>query len=195
MRKNVIKVCVCFLFSGLFFMHSNSFADDIYLPPRQELLTGIGLSRIHDKGNYNLIPFFWDINFNIKKFFENKGIHPPGVLNFVWETEAAYVFTPDNDAEIANNFLIKFGFLPSTSRWQPYFKGGIGTILLTEHVHGQATQFNFNEYAGLGLNYFFNPRIAMTIEYRFRHLSNAAIKYPNHGFNTNFVLAGICVKL
>ena len=58
MRKSAVKVRVCFLFSGLFFMLGNSFASDAYLQPSQEVLTGIGLSRIHDKGDYNVIPVF-----------------------------------------------------------------------------------------------------------------------------------------
>ena len=194
MKALVLKACVFLILIWLVLSDSVSLADNMYLPPQEELLTGIEFARIHDKGDYNSVPFFLDSNFDIRRYFYRKGIHPPGAVDLVWEQEAAYVFTPDNDTEVANNFLIKYGFLPVSSRWQPYFVGGAGTVFLTEHIHGQATQFNFNEYAGLGVQYFIKPQIALSVEYRFRHLSNADIKEPNDGVDSNFFLLGISFK-
>ena len=192
MKRTWLRNWLCFIL--VFFIHQNVAAQVSYLSPRQEVLTGLGLSRIHDKGNYNLIPLFWDLNFDLKNIGQDRGIHTPGIFDFVWEPQVAYVFTPNSNAEVATNFFLKFGFLPFTSRWQPYFKLGVGTIFLTEHIHGQSTQFNFSESAGLGFYYFLNPKTTLTLEYRFRHLSNAAIKSPNGGVNTNFFLVGISMR-
>jgi lipid A 3-O-deacylase len=59
------------------------------------------------------------------------------------------------------------------------------------HTHEQGSQFNFIEYGGLGVNYFVRKNTALTLEGRFRHLSNAGIASPNTGINTYFIVAGI----
>ncbi|MBP7216865.1 MAG: acyloxyacyl hydrolase, partial [Candidatus Omnitrophica bacterium] len=63
-----------------------------------------------------------------------------------------------------------------------------------QHTIEQGTQFNFIEYGGGGLHYFFSDGWAATIEGRFRHLSNSGIEKPNSGINTTFILAGIAHK-
>ncbi|MCP4628992.1 MAG: acyloxyacyl hydrolase, partial [bacterium] len=44
--------------------------------------------------------------------------------------------------------------------------------------------------AGCGLQYFFNKRDAVTLEWRFIHLSNAGIDCKNSGLNMNNILIG-----
>lgn len=175
------------------FIPAKASADRNYILPRQEVLAGVGFSNIHHDGNYDLIPIFWDIHFNVKRFF--KMLHPQGAVDVIWEPAVALVFSPHNNVEVANNFLLEYDLLPSKFRVQPYFKGGVGTIFISEHIRNQSTQFNFNEYAGLGIHYFLTQNTALSLEYRFRHLSNAAIKEPNHGVNTYFVLLGISVRI
>jgi hypothetical protein len=192
MKKHLVIKLVCIML--VLFMNYDVSAAADYLAPRQEVLTGLGLSRIKEKGNYNLIPIFLDFNFDLKKVCKDIGISTPGIFDFVLEPELAYVYTPDRNAEIASNFLLKFGFLPATWRWQPYCKAGLGLIFLTQHIYGQSTQFNFNEYGGLGFHYFLNPEKALTLECRFRHLSNAGMKSPNTGINTVFVIIGAALR-
>jgi lipid A 3-O-deacylase len=59
------------------------------------------------------------------------------------------------------------------------------------HTREQGTQFNFNEVAGVGMHYFFQKNIALTVEYRFRHISNCGIDSPNHGINQHFGVCGL----
>jgi predicted porin len=61
---------------------------------------------------------------------------------------------------------------------------------MTQHTREQSTQFNFTEQTGIGIHYFFRKNTAFTLQGRYRHLSNASIKHPNTGINTQFVIAG-----
>ncbi len=157
-----------------------------------EILSGFGLARLrYHQGDYRIVPFFVDFDFDLKPLVEKKGINYPGLLQFIIEPFASYVIDPRKNAEAGNNFAIKIGLVPDDWAIQPYFKGGLGVMYLTEHLRGQATQFNFDEYAGLGLHYFFTKKLALTLEYRYRHISNAGIKEPNDGIGTNIGLCGI----
>lgn len=192
MRQHLFKIFIYITLISLPFI-KNAPAQ-MYKPPRQELLVGFGVGHLQHQAHYRLIPVAWDINFDLKKFAESKGLHTPGLLDAVWEPMAAWVIAPHSNAELASNCLLKFGLLPLTFRWQPYLKGGLGAVYLTQHVHSQSTQFNFNEYAGLGFHYFFKPNLAMSVEYRYRHLSNASMRSPNGGINTQFALLGISLS-
>ncbi len=156
-----------------------------------EVLTGFGTGHLKGKGAYNIIPIFVDFDFDIKPFFNKIGINPPGLLQFVDEPFFAGITNPNGNIEVGNNFLLKVGFLPETSRVQPYLKGGVGLLYMSQHTLNQGSQFNFNEYAGFGIHFFLKKNIALTVEYRFRHLSNTGIKHPNHGINSNFGILGL----
>lgn len=156
-----------------------------------EFLSGFGTGQLVRERDYQLVPLFVDFDFDLRSLLTKRNINPPGLLQFVLEPFVSFVTSPNNNAEFGNNFLIKIGILPETSKFQPYFKGGVGLLYMTQHIRDQGTQFNFNELAGIGMHYFFQKNIALTLEYRFRHLSNSGIKKPNHGINNDFGLCGI----
>jgi len=154
-------------------------------------LSGFGTGKLSEKGNYQVVPLYVDFDFRLSKLQSEKEKKPPVSFFFVLEPFISYVPSPDNNAEIGNNFLIKACFLTEESRLRPYLKVGVGGIFITQHIREQGTQLNFNENACLGFHYFFKKNIAFTAEYRYRHLSNADTKRPNRGMDANFGLAGI----
>lgn len=156
-----------------------------------EFLTGFATGKLVRQEDYQLIPLFVDFDFDLKPLLKKKNLNLPGLFQFVLEPFVAAITSPDNNAEIGNNFLIKIGFLPETSKFQPYFKGGAGLLYISQHTRQQSSQFNFNEYAGFGMHYFFKKNVALTVEYRFRHLSNCGISVPNHGINSHYGLCGV----
>jgi len=189
--KNFLKIL---LSVALVIFATNAYCQEeekTKCPYAIEFLTGFGVAKLHAQEAYHTIPLFVDLDFDLNSLVQKTGFHYPGLLQFVLEPFASYVAEPRNNAEIGNNFLIKIGFLPESAKLQPYFKGGLGLIYMTQHTREQGTQFNFNEYGGIGAHYFFKKNIAFTVEYRFRHISNAGRKYPNHGINTNFGVCGI----
>lgn len=156
-----------------------------------EFLTGYGLAKLHEKGSYRTIPLFVDLNFDLKPQNPNQSAAFPGLLQLVLEPFLSYVYAPDNNMETGANLLLKVGFLPETSKFQPYFKGGFGFIYMSQRTKEQGTKLNFDECAAVGMQYSLSKSLALTLEYRFRHISNAGLHDPNHGINTNFTLCGV----
>jgi len=156
-----------------------------------EFLTGFGVAKLEEKGSYHVIPFLVDLDFDLKPLTKKININPTSLIQGIIEPFVSYVSAPGNNAEIGNNFLLKIGFVPEAWKFQPYFKGGVGLVYITQHTIEQGSQFNFNEYLGLGMHYFFKKNLALTVEYRYRHLSNAGIDKPNSGINTNYGICGV----
>ncbi len=156
-----------------------------------EYFTGFTQAKLRQKGSYSGFPLMVDFDFNLKPLTEKIGFNPPGLLQFILEPFINPIYRPDGNLEAGNSFLIKIGFLPEDFKFQPYFKGGVGLVYMTQHTREQSTQFNFIEYAGGGIHYFFKKNTALTLECRFRHLSNAAIKEPNKGITSYFALIGM----
>jgi opacity protein-like surface antigen len=54
-----------------------------------------------------------------------------------------------------------------------------------------STRFEFNVQPGFGVHCFLTESMALTVEYRWLHFSNAGIKQPNQGTNTQMFLLGL----
>jgi hypothetical protein len=191
MRRNRWSCAALFFILLLPASYTSGFSEEPGYATNFEFLTGYGPARLEGKGKYRVVPFLFDFNFDLTPYLAEHSINPPGLFAFVVEPFFSYVFAPDRNVEIGNNFAFKIGFLPETSRLQPYFKGGAGPMFMSQHTLEQGTQFNFNDFAGLGLHYFFNKTVAFTLECSFRHISNADIKRPNRGIESQFGLLGI----
>jgi len=55
----------------------------------------------------------------------------------------------------------------------------------------QGTQYNFLPQGGMGCHFFIQDDIAISAEYRYRHLSNNSISRRNGGIDANMALLGI----
>lgn len=192
-KRIFILYLLVVLFTGTCWAQEAEKAEEVKERTLQgiEFLTGFGVARIREKGSYHVTPFLIDLDFNLKPLTKKIGINPSSLIQGVIEPFVSYVSAPDNNVEIGNNFLLKIGFVPETWKLQPYFKGGLGIVYITQHTREQGTQFNFNEYAGIGAHYYFKKNLALTAEFRWRHLSNAGMRSPNSGINTNYGTCGI----
>lgn len=159
-----------------------------------EFLSGFGRGDLVRKPDYKLIPFLIGFDFDLKPLTKNLNFNPPQLLQFQIEPFISYCLEPDSNIETGTSFFLKAGLLPETSKFQPYLKAGMGLVYMSLHTSEQSTQFNFTEQGCVGLHYYFAQNTAFTLEGRFRHLSNAGIKQPNHGINTYFVTTGIYYK-
>ena len=70
------------------------------------------------------------------------------------------------------------------------FDFGMGLAQLGSKVHGMATKGNFAEQAGLTFQHATGKTTALTLEYRYCHISNAGIKTPNVGINSSVFALG-----
>lgn len=62
-----------------------------------------------------------------------------------------------------------------------------GLAYFSSKVASQGTKINFTEQIGLLAQYSIEDDAALALEYRFSHISNANIKRPNSGINSNTV--------
>jgi hypothetical protein len=156
-----------------------------------EFLSGYGQAELSQNEDYRVVPLAVAFDFNIKPLTSKLGFNPAGLVEFQIEPFLNLIATPEGNLETGTAFLLKFGLFPETWKFQPYIKAGTGVIWMSQHTLEQSTQFNFISSAGAGLHYFLNKKNAFTLEYRFRHLSNAGIKHPNRGIDHHFCLLGL----
>jgi Lipid A 3-O-deacylase (PagL) len=82
-------------------------------------------------------------------------------------------------------------FFPS-KRVQPFLSTDGGAIYFTERVLSpEGSRFMFTVDFGTGINIFRKDRQAVTIGYRYQHLSNANISQHNPGTDTNTFYVGV----
>jgi len=140
--------------------------------------------------DYNLIPLYLQFGFNVNSFFEKINIKTKGDFKFIYEPFLNTVVSPDANIETGINFIIKYSY-PLTQRFNFYLEAGLGGLYYTQHTYEQGTQFNFSEQGGGGVSFFLTKNKVLSLGYRFRHFSNADIKAPNKGIDSEEILCGI----
>ena len=113
-----------------------------------------------------------------------------GNWELVGQLFAGAQFYPDTAYVVGGGPLIRYDFATG-HRWVPYidFGGGVGA---TDIRNGDlSTTFECNLQSGVGAHVFLRPDVAFTFEYRFLHMSNAGLKFPNLGSNTSLFMAGL----
>ena len=156
-----------------------------------EVLSGYGISKVHEYSNYDLAPLIIDLNLDLKPAARKININYPGSLEFQVETFVNTVVHPRANAEAGGALNLKLGLVPDSWKFQPFALAGAGVVYMSQKTREQSTHFNFIEQVGLGGHYFISKKFGLTFECRYRHLSNAGIKHPNKGINTLFYLAGV----
>ena len=75
---------------------------------------------------------------------------------------------------------------------RPYLEGGGGGVWGSlAGTPEQASKLNFLLMAGAGLSWFVSPHTAVSIGYRFYHISNGGLADPNSGLNYNYPFIGL----
>jgi opacity protein-like surface antigen len=99
-------------------------------------------------------------------------------------------FYPDVAYVVGGGPLIRYNFAVG-HRLVPFIDFGGGAAATDIRNGDLSTTFEFNLQAGVGTHWFFRDNLALTLQYRFIHLSNAGIKFPNLGANNSTFLAGV----
>ena len=198
MNKSVTKysiIAVLFLFAGFNICFAEEEAE-VKRPflKSVDILTGFGKAHLRVRGDYEFIPVYAGFNFDLKPLIEKTNIHYWGLTEFQIEPFIALVYEPQTNVEVGNTFMFKLGLLPETSKFQPYINAGIGFLYMSQHTNEQATQFNFEEQGGLGAYYFFRENVALNMNCRIRHVSNAGMYVPNQGINSLLYLLGVSYR-
>ncbi|MBN3040216.1 MAG: acyloxyacyl hydrolase [Candidatus Omnitrophica bacterium] len=155
-----------------------------------EVLSGFFEANLNDRDDYQGIPLLVSFNYDAKPVFEKIGIRTEGRLEFLLEPFATGIISPESNVEVGSNFLMKYVF-PLSDTFQPYFKGGLGALYMSQKTNEQSTQYNFLPQAGVGCHVFVRDDVALSMEYRYRHLSNNSFGGRNGGIDANMAMAGL----
>lgn len=107
--------------------------------------------------------------------------------------EPAFLLTTDPTRRTGFELSILFRYHFATgSRWVPFLTAGAGLIEENFKVTGRPSAgFNFTPQVGPGVSYLLDANMAISLEWRLYHVSNANIDTPNVGLNVGFFLLGI----
>jgi len=174
----------------------SSFILSAYSLESIDLLTGyFGIDKKdleETEATYEGVPLFLSLNYNITPLFEKLGIKQKGKIYFLVEPFINTVIEPDSNIETGVDFLFKYSY-PIIDYFNIYIKGGSGVSFMSLHTKEQSTQYNFVSQAALGFSFNITKNLIFDLEYRYRHLSNAGIKHPNNGINSDFILGGFTI--
>ncbi|RXK87741.1 acyloxyacyl hydrolase [Chlorobaculum sp. 24CR] len=160
--------------------------DGVYL---DEIAIGSGYAWGHLKfteADFNAVPLFVRFGFNMNSVFGMK--ESKGTLQLALEPFCNPVTEPDSGVETGLDVFIRY-LHPVAPSVKLVGEIGSGPMYLSidSREQGEAG-FNFLNQFGLGAQVAVSNNSAITVGYRFRHLSNAGASEPNRGINSNAVV-------
>jgi opacity protein-like surface antigen len=111
---------------------------------------------------------------------------------------AAVVFAPErirrDDSTIYGAGISPVGFKINFGQesWiKPFLAASVGFLYFQKDVPVPgSSRFNFTPEVGAGLQFFLSPRRALTVGYKYHHISNAGRSTRNPGLDSNVIYAG-----
>ena len=79
----------------------------------------------------------------------------------------------------------------SLDNFVPYVLAGGGPLFVDLGLPTMGTKLCFSYQGGTGLQYLIDKNTAVSLEYRYHHISNAGTASPNEPINSNKILMGI----
>jgi len=126
-----------------------------------------------------------DINRFIPALRDNRG-----TLSFFLEPQFNPVFTPSSQYEFGLGIGLQYAY-PVTEFISPYILGVTGPQYISVNTAQQANGLNFASAVGAGLYFSLTKNTSLNVGYRYRHVSNANLKEPNGGINSQILLLGL----
>ncbi|MFH1991644.1 MAG: acyloxyacyl hydrolase [Pseudomonadota bacterium] len=179
---------------AMFFVPPSAFGDsaesDSQAPfklTESTIIVGYGSGSIAE-GSYEPVALIWHFGFDVRRFFPQLENHR-GTLSVCLEPKINPVFNPETDLEFGIGAGLKYRY-PVTKKVSAYVFGAVGPHFITVKTKDQANGFIFFDDIGAGCSFFLTERSALSLEYRFRHMSNVSIKEPNGGLDVHIGAIG-----
>jgi len=154
-----------------------------------EIAMGSGYAWGHMKfteADFNAVPIFLRFGFDMNSIVGMKG--SKGTLQLALEPFINPVTEPESGVETGLNVFIRY-LHPVAPSVKLVSEIGSGPMYLSIDSREQGDAgFNFLNQFGLGAQVAVSDNSAITLGYRFRHLSNAGASEPNRGINSNAVV-------
>lgn len=101
---------------------------------------------------------------------------------------------PSRGTAAGGSVLLRYNWLRFGSV-VPFLDAGAGLLDLDLDLTSQSDGLSFLLEAGVGSHLQLSRRAALTAEWRFQHISNADLRYPNGGINASAFLLGATLFL
>ncbi len=144
--------------------------------------------------NVDMVPVNVRIGYTL--FKGQKWIIPRGAFEVGIEPFASVITSVANPDKRSGSLELG-GLLPVLTYYfdlgnglYPYFEGGIGMLYTDLRGYNLGGHFSFTETFGTGVTYFLNDRLALSVGWRYRHISNAGLYKDNAGLTSDVFLAG-----
>jgi hypothetical protein len=104
--------------------------------------------------------------------------------NWEWRAElfGGEQFSPTDDWILGLTPHLRYNLATGT-RLIPFVDGGAGVTFMRADQPDLSSDFEFNLQGGTGVHYFVRNNLAVTVEARYFHISDAGIRHPNYGLN------------
>jgi hypothetical protein len=114
-----------------------------------------------------------------------------GNFELVGEGFGSAIFQGPGSYIAGMTIWLRYNFVPPGWRFIPYAQGGLGLTStdIDREIVGQP--FNFNLNLAVGTRYLFSEHWAVSVEYRFQHISNANTAEHNVGINAHGPILGV----
>jgi lipid A 3-O-deacylase len=156
----------------------------------KSFIVGYGDGSIKE-GRYQPLLMAGHFGIDLKRYFP--GLRDQrGSLSLFVEPKFIAVTNHDKDYEFGAGIGIQYRY-PCMDKISLYVMGSVGPHYISIETSEQAKGFAFSDEIGVGLYYHLTKKSAINVGYRFRHVSNAGLKTPNGGMNSQFVTVGYSV--
>ena len=119
-------------------------------------------------------------------------VHYSGVLRgnyeFLFETFGGSIYQGPGSFLAGGAFQLRYNFVQPQAKLIPYTQIGIGALYIDAYRNRAQIELGspgeFTEQFSQGFNYLFMKNWALSLEFGFRHISNAGITTRNTGLNS-----------
>jgi opacity protein-like surface antigen len=113
-----------------------------------------------------------------------------GNLEFRGELFGGAQFAPETRYLTGLTIMARYDFATGR-RWVPFFDIGAGPSATDIGLPDLGETFEFNVQIGAGTYYFIRKNTALSLEYRWFHISDAGLSAVNLGSNTQMIQGGV----
>jgi hypothetical protein len=94
---------------------------------------------------------------------------------------------------MVGGYLLGSWKFTSLENWAPYVFAGGGILYVDLGLPTMGSRLDFSYQGGTGVQYFIRKDLALSLEYRYHHISNAGTATPNEPLNSSKILFGVSV--
>jgi len=152
------------------------------------ITTGYGFS---DRGNVQIVPLYARFAWLFPDVIDEPLARNNLNLKWFLEPWIAGVTNHQNAIEVGITPIgLKLDY-DAGQQVVPFVIAGTGAMYTGLQGLQLGGPFEFASFGGAGIELFLTDTLAMSFQWRWRHISNAGLKDPNRGLDTQFVLIGL----